>query len=88
MIYYCNTNYKEWFMTATVRLDDKLEHRLNKIAQMLHKKKSEVIREAIEQYANSIEKAKNSKLQKAIEKTKEIDKKEFSDFEGTIDDGM
>ena len=40
MIYYCNTNYKEWFMTATVRLDDKLEHRLNKIAQMLHKKKN------------------------------------------------
>jgi predicted transcriptional regulator len=40
-------------MTATVRLDDKLEHRLNKIAQMLHKKKSEVIREAIEQYRKS-----------------------------------
>ena len=75
-------------MTATVRLDEKLEDRLNYIAKMLHKKKSEVIRVAIEQYANSIEKAKNSKLQMAIEKTKEIDKKEFSDFEGTIDDGM
>lgn len=63
-------------MTATVRLDEKLETRLNNIAQMLHKKKSEVIREAMEQYANS------------IEKTKDIDKKEFKDFEGTTDDGM
>lgn len=75
-------------MTATVRLNERLENRLNNIAQMLHKKKSEVIREAIEQYANSVEKAKKSKLQRAIEKTKDIDKKEFSDFEGTIDDGM
>ncbi|OHE08244.1 MAG: CopG family transcriptional regulator [Sulfurimonas sp. RIFOXYC2_FULL_36_7] len=75
-------------MIATVRLDEKLEHRLNSIANMLHKKKSQIIREAIEQYAISIEKAKKSKLQMAIEKTKEIDKKEFSDFEGTIDDGM
>lgn len=75
-------------MTATVRLDEKLEHRLNNIARMLHKKKSEVIREAIEQYANSVEKAKKSRLQMAIEKTKDIDKKEFSDFEGTTDDGI
>ena len=75
-------------MTATVRLDEKLETRLNNIAQKLHKKKSEIIREAIEQYANSVEKAKKSKLQRAIEKTKEIDKKEFKDFDGTTDDGM
>lgn len=75
-------------MTATVRLDEKLEMRLNNIAKMLHKKKSDVIREAIEQYANTIEKAKKSKLQIAIEKTKEIDREEFSDFEGTTDDGM
>lgn len=75
-------------MIATVRLDEKLEGRLNNIAKILHKKKSEVIREAIEQYANSVEKVKKSKLQRAIERTKDIDKKEFRDFEGTIDDGM
>jgi len=75
-------------MTATVRLDEQLEQRLDNMVQMLHKKKSEIIREAIEQYANSIEKAKKSKLQMAIEKTKDIDKKEFSDFEGTTDDGV
>ena len=75
-------------MTATVRLDEQLEQRLDNMVQMLHKKKSEIIREAIEQYANSIEKAKKSKLQMAIEKTKDIDKKEFSDFEDTTDDGV
>lgn len=75
-------------MTATVRLDEKLESKLNNIAQMLHKKKSEVIREAIEQYANSVENNKKSQLQRAIEKTKDIDRKEFKDFEGTTNDGM
>jgi predicted transcriptional regulator len=75
-------------MTATVRLDEKLENRLNSIAQMLHKKKSEIIREAIEQYANSVEKAKKTKLQISIEKTKDIDKKEFKEFEGTTYDGI
>ena len=75
-------------MTATVRLDEQLEQRLDNMVQILHKKKSEIIREAIEQYANSMEKAKKSKLQMAIEKTKDIDKKEFSDFEGTTDDGV
>lgn len=75
-------------MVATVRLDEKLEFKLNNLAKTLHKKKSEIIREAIEQYVNSAEKAKKSKLQMAIEKTKDIDKKEFADFEGTLNDGM
>ena len=75
-------------MTATVRLDEKLEFKLNNLANTLHRKKSDIIREAIEQYVNSVEKAKKSKMQLAIEKTKDIDKKEFSDFEDTITDGM
>ena len=75
-------------MVATVRLDEKLEQRLHNLVNILHKKKSEIIRDALEEYANSVEKAKKSKLQIAIEKTKDIDKKEFKDFEGTINDGM
>ena len=75
-------------MTATVILNDTLDNRLNNIAQMLHKKKSEVIIEAIEQYANNVEKARKLKLQRAIEKTKDIDKQEFKDFKGTTDDGI
>lgn len=74
-------------MTVTVRLDEKLESKLNNLANTLHKKKSVIIREAIEQYVNNVE-AKKSKMQLAIEKTKDIDKKEFSDFEDTINDGM
>ena len=75
-------------MTATVRLDEKLKFKLNDLANTLHKKKRDIIREAIEQYVNSVENAKKSKMQLAIEKTKDIDKKEFSDFEDTINDGM
>jgi len=75
-------------MTATVRLNEKLEQRLDTLVQVLRKKKSDIIREAIEQYANSVEKTKKSKLQMAIEKTKESDRKEFNDFEGLTDDGL
>ena len=75
-------------MTATIILNDILDNRLNNIAQMFHKKKSEVIIEAIEQYANNVEKARKLKLQRAIEKTKDINKQEFKDFEGTTDDGI
>ena len=75
-------------MIATVRLDENLENTLNRVSKILDKKKSEVIREAIEQYANSVEKVKKSKLQRAIEKTKDIDKKYFEDFEGTTNDGF
>ena len=75
-------------MTVTVKLDEKSESKLNNLANTLHKKKSDIIREAIEQYVNSVEKVKKSKLQMVIEKTKNIDKKEFSYFEDTINDGM
>ena len=74
-------------MTVTVRLDEKLESKLNNLANALHKKKSVIIREAIEQYVNNVE-AKKSKMQLAIGKTKDIDKKEFSDFEDTINNCM
>ena len=71
-------------MTATVRLDEKLEFKLNNLANTLHKKKSDIIREAIEQYVTSVEKEKKSKLQLAIEKTKDIDKKEIIKTEISI----
>lgn len=75
-------------MVATVRLDDNLEATLNRVSKMLHKKKSDVIREAISFYAQNIEQNKKSRILNAVEKTKDIDKKEFNDFEGTIDDGI
>ena len=75
-------------MVATVRLDDNLESTLNRVSKIVHKKKSDVIREAITFYAQAIEQNKKTRLQDAIEKTKDIDKKEFKDFEGTLNDGI
>jgi len=75
-------------MTATVRLDDTLENTLNRLSRVLHKKKSDVIREAISFYANSVDKSKKSRILRAVEKTKYIDKNEFKDFEGTLNDGI
>jgi len=75
-------------MTATVRLDDALEDTLNKLSHTLHKKKSDVIREAISYYAINIEKTKKSRILKAIEKTKDIDKSEHISMEGTLNDGL
>lgn len=75
-------------MVATVRLDEALESMLSRVAKTLHKKKSDVIRDAISFYAQDIEKNQKSRILKAIEKTKDIDKKEFKDFEGTTDDAM
>ena len=68
-------------MVATVRLDDNLEDILNRVSKILHKKKSDVIREAISFYAKDIEYNKKSRILKAVEKTKDIDKKEFKNLE-------
>ena len=73
-------------MTATVRLDTRLENKLNNLAKNMHKKKSDIIRDAIDFYATNIEKAQRSRILKAIDKTKDIDKQVYSDFEGTISD--
>ena len=75
-------------MTATVRLDNRLEEILNNLANNLHKKKSDVIRDAIEFYASNIEKSKKNKILKAIEKTKDVDKQLNSEFEEAIDDAL
>lgn len=75
-------------MTATVRLDEALESKLNKLSDVLHKKKSDVIRDAINYYAANIEKTKKSRILMAVEKTKNSDKNEYKDFEGTLDDGL
>ena len=75
-------------MVATVRLDDNLENTLNRVSKILHKKKSDVIRDAITFYAQNIEENKKSRILSAVEKTKNIDKKEFKDFEDISDDSL
>jgi len=75
-------------MTATVRLDDTLEVTLNRLSNILHKKKSDVIREAISYYAKNVEKTKKSRILDAVEKTKDADKNEFNIYESTLNDGI
>ena len=75
-------------MTATVRLDDTLTEKLNKLSHTLHQKKSDVIRDAICYYAQNVEAKKKSKILSAVEKVKEADKLEYEVFEGTINDGI
>lgn len=75
-------------MTATVRLDKSLEEKLDFISQSLHKKKSDIIRDAISFYADSIQNSQKSRILKAVAKTKDADKAENSEFEGTLDDGL
>ena len=75
-------------MTATVRLDDVLEHKLEQLSISLHKKKSDVIREAILYYANSFESSKKKKMLRAVAKTLHADKEEAKLFEETLHDGL
>jgi predicted DNA-binding protein len=75
-------------MIATVRLDENLENTLNRVSKILDKKKSEVIRETIIFYSQKVEQNKKNRLLNTIEKTKDIDKKYFEDFEGTTNDGF
>ncbi len=75
-------------MVATVTLDENLENKLNSLAKILNKKKSEVIREAIEYYAKTIENEKKSRIAKAVEKTKTKDFDLYKDYEETLNDSL
>lgn len=75
-------------MVATVRLDAKLEKTLERLSQTLHKKKSDIIREALHRYATEVESTKTTRILEAIKKTKESDKKLHRDFEELADEGL
>jgi len=51
-----------------------------------NKKLAQAVREI--SWGQNVKQNKRSKILNAIEKTKNIDKKEFKDFEGTLDDGI
>lgn len=75
-------------MVATVRLSSELEETLSHISQKLHKKKSDIIRDAIRFYAKSLEDSKKTRLKKAIDKTQNADFKEYVDMEDSLNDGL
>ena len=65
-----------------------VENPVRKSKLSLRKKKSDVIRDAIEYYANSVDSHKKSRILLAVEKTKEADKAIYKDVEGTLNDGL
>ena len=75
-------------MIATVRLNAELEETLNSVSKSLHKKKSDIIREAILFYAKSLENNKKNRLKNAIQKTTKHDFNEYKNMEDTLNDGI
>ena len=75
-------------MVATVRLNDELEELLNSISKRFHKKKSDVIREAIRFYAQDLQKNQKTRMQKAMSKTMKEDYKVYKELEDGLSDGL
>ncbi len=75
-------------MVATVRLNDELEELLNSISKRFHKKKSDVIREAIRFYAQDLQKNRKTRMQKAMSKTMKEDYKVYKELEDGLSDGL
>jgi len=75
-------------MVATVRLNSELEELLNSISKRFHKKKSDVIREAIRFYAKDLESTQKSRMQKAMQKSAQNDFREYKEFEDSLNDGL
>ena len=61
---------------------------MNKLSHRLHKKKSDVIRDAISFYFSTIENTKKDRMLNAVNKVKDSDKKEYQSFEGTLSDAI
>ena len=75
-------------MLATVRLNSEMEEILNSLTQRFHKKKSDVIREALRFYADELNKNQKTRMQKAMQKTAKSDFKEYKELEETLDDSL
>lgn len=75
-------------MQLTIDVDKHFIENLKTLSNKLHKKKSDIIREAITLYAKSIEKNKKNRLLHAVEKTKNADREVYDEMESTLNDGI
>ena len=75
-------------MATTGRLDKLLEEKLVKIADVLHKKKSEVLQDALDYYAEYVISQKKVHFKKIVDKVKEADFEAYKTYEGMIDDAF
>lgn len=75
-------------MTTTVRLDDEHECYIKRLTELLHKGKSELIRDAIKFYAESRLNEEKNTFAKAVKKTRSKDADIASEFDGASSDGL
>ncbi len=75
-------------MAAIVQLDEPHEELLNKVAKTLQKKKSEVVKEALDYYAQHVLDTKSRRLRQAALRVKDAEKEEAILWEGTFGDGL
>ncbi len=75
-------------MLATVRLNSEMEEILNSLTHRFHKKKSDVIREAIRFYADELNKNQKTRMQNAMQKTAKSDFVEYKILEESLNDGL
>jgi len=75
-------------MVTIIRLDENVEKELNDLVSSLNKTRNQIIREAIYYYAKNIKKAKRSRMQNAIEKSKDADYKLYKEFESILDESI
>jgi predicted transcriptional regulator len=75
-------------MMATVRLDEEHEKKLKEAAAFLHKKKSEILREALDFYVDHIFSEKRRRILSAVEKVKTADRSENERWNGAAGDGL
>ncbi len=75
-------------MVTTVRFDSERAKTLEKMTTLLHKKKSEVIREALDFYAEHILQSRESRIAKAAQKVAKADAQEMKIWDTIVDDGL
>ncbi|WP_187647259.1 ribbon-helix-helix protein, CopG family [Nitrosophilus labii] len=75
-------------MILTVRIDDDINILLEDITRSFKKTKSEIVREALNNYLKEIKHNKEEKIKKAIDKCAKKDMKVYRDFEGILDENL
>ena len=75
-------------MTTTVRFDEKRLEILEKMTTILHKKRSEVIREALDYYAAHVLRSRDRRIAEAVKRVAEADAEEMKIWDETVDDGL
>lgn len=75
-------------MITTVRFDEERAKMLDRMTTLLHKKKSEIIREALDYYAAHVLHSRERRIAEAVKKVSKADAEEMKTWDVTVDDGL